>query len=400
MFEPLQSHLRSLLLLVFFTTVCRLLAPQAASGAAIDEQELKEFLKTMSLKNTWFTYSTKEGGEFPYHIRSDGNLERCDPLFLNTYQFGMGSNTKTLTSVLTIQAIENGHLSLDTKLDALMRQVEAADRRAGRKLPPIEVHPGFKVITLMNVLTHHAGFPGVDSTDFKMPATGGKDALMRKVLKQGPVGYKQDFPDAPYAFHYSNEGYSMLGEILERISDPPENFESLLKKRIFEPLGLKSGRFFSRAWAVQRAKEEGLGDLDASELHPMITPSAGAFCTLPEWLRLTKYLMDGVNGTLERPRILGRPESFQLLCQTQESCFYGAGALMLSKKPASAYHFGSNGIHSSLNWFERSDAAGQAGTAVVIVSTEAFHDVSSQFYHLAQWIQEKAGIQTEPQKNH
>lgn len=392
MFQALQPHLRAFLWLVFFTTFCRVLAPQAASGAAIDEQELRDFLKTMSLKNTWFIYSTKEGGEFPYHIRSDGNLERCDPLFLNAYQFGMGSNTKTLTAVLTIQAIENGHLRLDTKLDALMRQVEAADRKAGRKLPPVEVHPGFNEISLMNVLTHHAGFPGVDSTDFKMPATGGKDALMRKVLKQGPVGYQQDFADAPYAFHYSNEGYSMLGEVLERISDPPENFESLLKKRIFGPLGLKSGRLFTRAEALQRAKTEGLRDLKASELHPMITPSAGAFCTLPEWLRLTKYLMDGVNGTLKSPGILGRPESFHLLCQTQESCFYGAGALMLSKKPASAYHFGSNGIHSSLNWFERSDVAGKAGTAVVIVSTEAFHDVSSQFYHLAQWIQEKTSL--------
>lgn len=386
---------RRFLMLVLFAGVCLLFSPHTVFGAVLEEPELKAFLSTMLLKNTWFSYTSKDGGDQQYHIRSDGSLERCDASFFQTYQFGMGSNTKTLTALLVIQAIEDKRLNLDMKLDELMRLVEAADKKAGRPYPPIDVHPGFARITLKNVLTHHGGFPGVDSTDFEMPLTGGRDALMRKILRHGPVGYQQDFADAPYAFHYSNEGYSMLGEIMERISEPNESFEGLLKKKIFAPLDLKRAKIFSRKEALQRAKKEGLGNLKASELNPMITPSAGAFCTLAEWMKLTKCLMNGVNGAPNSYGLLRRPESFQILRQTQESCFYGAGAVMLSKKPGAAYHFGSNGIHSSLNWFELCNRVGESGTAVVIVSTEPFHDVSSQFYHLAQWIQEKTSANAE-----
>ena len=89
---------------------------------------------------------------------------------------------------MVIQAVEEGRLSSSSTIEDLARQIEKADEKAGRPNRPIEVHSGFKDITLMNVLPHQSGFPGVDTTDFMSPKEGGRDALMRKILKQGPPG--------------------------------------------------------------------------------------------------------------------------------------------------------------------------------------------------------------------
>ncbi len=352
-------------------------------------EELGGILKESALKNSWCMYSTRDGSSYTCQFLKDGSVVECDPTFADTHRFGLGSNTKTMTAVMIIQAVEEGRLSLSSTIEELARQIEKADEKARRPKRPIEVHAGFKDITLMNVLTHHAGFPGVDTTDFISPKKGGRDALMRKILKQGPVGYRQDAKDAQYMFQYSNEGYAFLGELLERISDPVESYETLLRKKIFEPLGLERARLLSKKVAIQEAQKQGLGKPVAKELDPMIAPSAAASCTLREWMYFIRHLMSGINGNPTSDAILRRPESFKILKETQENCFYGAGALMLSKKPSAAYHFGANGIHSTLVWFEVGDLEKGMGTSVIIVSTDPFHDVSKQFYYLAQMIHEK-----------
>lgn len=366
-----------------------LFATLSAWSADLTSEELQGVLKQVSLRNTWFMYSIEDGKNHSYHLRNDGSLEDCSPLFSKTHQFGIGSNTKMMTALLVIQAVEEGRLKLDARIDEITRQIEAADLKAGRPVRPIEVHPNFHQITLKNLLTHHAGFPGVETEHFEYPRQGGRDALMRKILRMGPVGYRQESRDAPFCFNYSNEGYAVLGEILERISDPPDSFENLLRNKIFIPLGIDQCRLISKREALQQAGLSASNKVDLRELDPLISPATGASCNLNDWMTFIRHIMNGINGNPTSQGVLRKRESFEKLKETQVNCFYGAGALMLSEEPTAAYHFGANGIHSSLIWFELGQLEKGKGTSFVVVSTEPFDEVSGKFYLLAQLIQGK-----------
>ena len=366
-----------------------LLATISAWSADLTSEELQGVLKEISLKNTWFMYSTEDGKNHAYHFGQDGSMAACNPSFSKTQQFGIGSNTKMMTALLAIQAVEEGQLKLKAKIDEIARQIEAADVKAGRPVRPIEVHPDFRQITLKNLLTHHAGFPGVETMDFEYARQGGRDAMMRTILRAGPAGYRQESKDAPFCFNYSNEGYAVLGEILERTADPPDTFANLLRKNLFIPLGIEQCRLITRKEALEQAGLPASSNVEAKELDPLITPAAAASCTLHDWMSFTRYVMHGMNGKPTSHAVLRKPESFEILKATQENCYYATGALMFSKKPSAAYHFGGNGVHSSFVWFEIGQLEKGRGTSFIVVSTEPFHEVFEQFYRLAQLIQEK-----------
>ena len=377
-----------------------LLLESVGRGSRLEVDELNAILDGVNLPNTVFMYSTREGDNYAYSIGKGGRVTPLDASFCATARFGLGSNTKMLTALLAIQMVEQGKLKLDDSLDTIAHRVVEADKKRNMQFvpppppsfSPIEVHPDFSSISLRNLLTHHAGFPGVDTVDFNYPADFSRDALMRWIFKMGPgpVDYRQDVKDAAFCFHYSNEGYSVLGEILERLSDPHQSYETLLKKRLFAPLGIKSGHLITKKEALQHLGKKRAHLLLPVELGPAMAPSAGAVCTLDDWMVLLRHLMNGVNGgPLSSASLLREPGSFQTLIKPEENCFYGAGGLMISKDPPAAYHFGSNSIHSSLAWFELSPHPKSAGFSCIVVSTEPFHDVSSLFYLLAQSIQEK-----------
>jgi CubicO group peptidase (beta-lactamase class C family) len=93
-------------------------------------------------------------------------------------------------------------------------------------------------ITIHHLLTHSAGFRG----DF-----GGRDSdpiprdeLVRLVL-QAPL---ESAPGKRY--EYSNEGYSLLGAIIERASG--KNYEQYLKDNIFLPAGMTQTGYVLAKW--------------------------------------------------------------------------------------------------------------------------------------------------------
>jgi CubicO group peptidase (beta-lactamase class C family) len=221
---------------------------------------------------------------------------------------------------------------------------------------------------------------------------------MRKILRMGPAGYVDATTDAPFGFHYSNEGYAVLGEILERISDPPDSFEGLLRKKLFIPLGIEKCRIISKEEALMEAGTLALREVVIRELDPLISPATGASCSLNDWMTFIRHIMNGVNGHPTSAAVLRKPESFAMLKEIQKNCFYGAGAVMLSQEPSAAYHFGANGIHSSLIWFELGQRETGAGVSFIVVSTEPFDEVSTAFYILAEAIQRKANPAKNPER--
>lgn len=382
--------------------ICAILWALTGFGWSVEisPDEMQLIMNEVQLRNTWFMYSSEDGKNHTFNINKEGKLVAMEPSFSAKTRFGLGSNTKTLTALLALQAVESGQLKLESTLDQVAQQVEESDRKRGRQGPPIEIHPDFRLVTLKNLLTHHAGFPGVDTLDFKYPEHFSRDALMRRIFKMGPgpAVYRQDSADAPFCFHYSNEGYAVLAEILERLSEPHESYEGLLQKRLFAPLGMLSGHLITKEEAFRHIGKKGSRQPLPVELGSTIAPSAAAVCTLNDWMTLMRHIMNGINGSPSSSAVFRDPKMFQLLTTPQENCFYGTGALMVSRDPQAAYHFGSNSIHSSLAWVELNPSDKARGISCIVVSTEPFHDVSSQFYFLAQSIQKKLTLLRDEEK--
>jgi CubicO group peptidase (beta-lactamase class C family) len=120
-------------------------------------------------------------------------------------RFQIGSVTKPMTATLALQAVAAGELELDAEVE------------------------GFEGVTLRMLLDHTSGLSGDDYADYG-DGPGAIGALV-EALAARPRLYE---PGAH--FSYCNNGYALIGRLLERAWDAP--FATLIEQRLFGPLGL------------------------------------------------------------------------------------------------------------------------------------------------------------------
>ncbi len=140
----------------------------------------------------------------------------------------VGSITKSMTATLLAVLEDDGLLSADDTVSAL--------------LPDIEMAGGWGACTLHHLLTHTAGaranFP------IKMqrvwPDTAGELVAARRRFIAAVLAKEPKSP-AGERFAYSNVGYTIAGHIAETVGGKP--YESLLRERVFVPLMLASAGF-------------------------------------------------------------------------------------------------------------------------------------------------------------
>ncbi len=126
-------------------------------------------------------------------------------------RFQIGSISKSFAAILAVQESEAGRLDLHAPVADL--------------LPWAEVPQPFGPITPHHLLTHTSGLP-----------TGTEDApgALAAVwsLRDRPPGF------APgERFWYSNDGYKLLGLILERVTG--RSIGDVIRERLLEPLGMR-----------------------------------------------------------------------------------------------------------------------------------------------------------------
>ncbi len=131
-------------------------------------------------------------------------------------KFRLGSITKQFTSVAILMLAEQGKLSLDDPIS--------------RHLPYSPEH--WKDITVHHLLNHTSGLgnladiPGIQETKARLPLS------VREIVetfREIPLEFRTGT-----AFRYSNSGYFVLGDIVERVSGL--SYEDFLQTHIFGPL--------------------------------------------------------------------------------------------------------------------------------------------------------------------
>jgi len=153
------------------------------------------------------------------------DVERGVPIGPRT-AFDIASVSKQLTGMLAILLHEEGRLDYDAPVVRFLPELA----RFGDSM------------TVRHLLTHTSGLPDYYDALARACAAGGwasnRDALAY-LERQGDLV----FPPGD-RFAYSDAGYEMLALVLERIAEMP--FAELLRRRIFEPLGMDDTRLRDR----------------------------------------------------------------------------------------------------------------------------------------------------------
>jgi len=154
-------------------------------------------------------------------VRKDGT----DAKLTEQDHIHLGSCTKAMTSVLIATLVSEGKLTWETSLTAVLPELKG------------KIHPDHHTITVWQLLTHRAGVEANAENWWvhgKVELKKRRLAILVANLKEAPTR-KQG------AYHYSNLGYLMAGCMAEKLTG--STWETLMRKRIFEPLGMKSAGF-------------------------------------------------------------------------------------------------------------------------------------------------------------
>lgn len=188
--------------------------------------------------------------------------------------FRLGSVTKQFTGMAISMLQERKKLSVG---DSLCKYIT--------ECPEI-----WKPITIKHLLTHTSGIPNYTSfPDFAkttiLPITNPE---MIALLKPRPLDFK---PGEKFA--YSNSGYYLLGEIIEKASG--KSYTDFLQENIFTPLGMKQTGYDSPIRIIKNraagyARQAGK-TLNASYMDMSVPYSAGAlYSTTGDLLRWDQAL--------------------------------------------------------------------------------------------------------------
>lgn len=134
-------------------------------------------------------------------------------------RIGSGSVPKMITAVAVAQLVEQGRMSLDDTLGALLPDYPNADAR--------------RTVTVRHLLTHSAGIAdpfGAGASPGARYATPGEWVafVADKPLEFAPGTRTQ----------YSNGGFAVLAAIVERVSGQP--FATYVRERVFRPAGMRA----------------------------------------------------------------------------------------------------------------------------------------------------------------
>lgn len=258
--------------------------------------------------------------------------------------FGIGSVSKSFTCVAIMQLQEAGKLNVHDSVCEYLPEFKLLNGET-------------KDITIHHLMTHSSGMPPLRSLYLAMKDSMEKDPSLAEKKKEQPAEaegkqldtYEElmDFiakQDAVILgkpgtqFSYSNDGYALLGAIIERVSG--QKYEEYVKDNIFKPLEMKNTFFYieeveanDNVAVLYTSKEED-GETSVSQSPewwdaPSMRAAGFIKSTAKDMLQYADIFRNG--GKYKDARIL-TAESVQQMMEPHIQCepkrFYGYGLMI------------------------------------------------------------------------
>jgi D-alanyl-D-alanine carboxypeptidase len=157
------------------------------------------------------------------------DLQSAGPVNVDGY-FRMGSNTKTFVSVVVLQLVGEGRLSLDDAVEHWLPGVVAGNGNDGA------------AVTVRQLLQHTSGI--YDYTNDLLAQIGSVEDFQRfrftsytpEQLVAMAMAHQPDFAPGQ-GWNYSNTNYTLIGMIIKAVTG--RDWASQVTERIIRPLGLR-----------------------------------------------------------------------------------------------------------------------------------------------------------------
>jgi len=146
--------------------------------------------------------------------------------------YGIGSVTKSFTALSIMQLVEEGKLSLDETV---------------KKYVPLDLKSGKEPVRIWHLLSHASGIPALAYGEaFIRYVTGAGDKWIPIASHQDMFTFMREAKKWTLArpgdkWFYLNEGYVILGYIIEKLSGM--KYEEYVKKKILQPLRMNRSFF-------------------------------------------------------------------------------------------------------------------------------------------------------------
>jgi len=262
-------------------------------------------------------------------------------------KFHLGSNTKAMTATLCAMLVEEGKLRWESTLAEVFPTLAPS------------MDPGFRGVTLEQLLTNHGGAPTGMETDGlwgKLWAHKGSPTSARRALLEGVTKHPPEIEPGT-KFIYSNAGFAMAGHMAEEVTGA--SWEAVIQSKLFGPLGITSAGFGapgSRDTVSQpRGHRESGGAIEAgpgADNPVAIGPAGIVPSTIGDWAKFVALHLRGDQGDAK----LLKPETFKNLhTPVADEAKYAFGWLVTSRPWAGPgdrvlTHSGSNTMWYCVTW--------------------------------------------------
>lgn len=261
----------------------------------------------------------------------------------------IGSCTKSMTATMIAALVEDGTLAWDTRLFDVFPRLEGA------------AHESWKSVTLAHLLTNRSGASGsveppLWATLFRSNETPAKQRLM---LLDG-FAAKPTLATPGTKNIYSNQGFAIAGAMAERATG--STWESLMRERLFHPLGMNSADFGPPGLPGVMSQPRG-HDQSGKPIEPThdadnpaaISPAGRVHCTIADWAKYVSLHLRASRDNPNRSVKLLRPETFERLHTVPKGAdaAYGFGWAVPERAWAGGAvltHNGSNTMWFSVTW--------------------------------------------------
>ncbi len=277
----------------------------------------------------------------------------------------IGSCTKSMTATLAAMMVEDGSIRWDTTVAEAIPSLKT------------KIDPEWSNVTLEQLLTNRSGAPGSAPSDLWKTAWEQKASpkQQRMAFVRGLVTRPPEAPPGT-RFIYSNQGFAIAGTMLENVAKEP--FESLLTRRLFDPLGMKSAGFGApgkpgrviQPWGHTRSGDEikPIPPGPMADNPPAITPAGRVHLSIADFARYAGWHAGGANA---RPSLLSA-ESFAKLHTAADGQDYAMGWAVAKRAWAAGEtlsHTGSNNSWFAVMWV--APARGAAFVAATNIAGDA-----------------------------
>ncbi|MEM8711640.1 MAG: serine hydrolase domain-containing protein, partial [Planctomycetota bacterium] len=201
----------------------------------------------------------------------------------------IGSDTKAMTAVLVARLVQQGKLRWDATVGETLKSI--AD----------EIDPGFRSVTVTQLLQHTAGVPSDAEDWWAYP----DEELRERRLRLARDGMKRAPEAEPGTRHqYSNLSVMIAGAMAEVACD--KEWETLMREEVFQPLGMDSAGFGVPGTLGRVDQPWGHGEDDEGAFVPVqldndpaLGPAGTVHLSMSDWGRFVSVFLMPAEGSSE-----------------------------------------------------------------------------------------------------